>query len=350
MSGPRLPHQATRSAGRQAWWRAQWQARGPWAWLLTPMAGLYAALLRARRLAYAGGLLRAATADCPVIVVGNVTVGGAGKTPVVIALVQHLQAQGWRPGVIARGYGRSTRGPRLVQPGSTPDEVGDEPLLLHQRTGAPCAVATRRIDAARLLRAQPAPPDVLVCDDGLQHLGLRRDLEICVFHEEGTGNGWLLPAGPLREPWPRPVDAVLHAGPPPALPPGARSFALQRRLAHEGVTASGQRVALDSLRGQPVHAVAAIARPEAFFAMLRACGLTLASTEARPDHAGYAGWQAPASGLRVVCTEKDAAKLWPHCPDAVAVPLEVAMPPAFWHWLGARCAAWPRGAVAARPI
>ncbi|GAA4421628.1 tetraacyldisaccharide 4'-kinase [Acidovorax lacteus] len=343
-------HDSDLAAQRQAWWRRQWRTRTAWAWLLRPVADLYGALVRLRRLAHARQWQRTESAGCPVIVVGNVTVGGAGKTPVTMALVQQLRTRGWHPGIIGRGYGRTTRGARSVGPDSTPDEVGDEPLLLHQRTGAPCAVAERRIDAARMLLAQPSPPNLLVCDDGLQHLALARNLEICVFNDEGVGNGWLLPAGPLREPWPRRVDAVLYAGMLPPMPAGVPAFALHRQLSAEGINAAGERIPIERLREQTVHAVAAIARPEDFFGMLRAEGLTLASAEARPDHAPYADWQPPTQGTWIVCTEKDAAKIWKHRPDAVAIPLEMTIEPAFWTWLDARCNAWPHASRPHRPI
>ena len=326
-----------------------WLRRGWAAWALWPLSLLYGGLVRLRRALYESGVLASAHPGCPVLVVGNVIAGGAGKTPVVMALLAHLQAQGWRPGVVARGYGRSAdRGSgdcRAVTPASSAAEVGDEPLLLARRCGVPVFVARRRVEAARALRAQHPEVNLIVCDDGLQHLALARDLEICVFNEEGVGNGFLLPAGPLREPWPRPVDAVLFVGtPPPAIAPGtAPAFALQRRLARCALRADGSTVPLASLRGQALHAVAAIARPERFFAMLRAQGLTLARTEALPDHYDYESWQCtPDNGYTLICTEKDAVKLWPRYPEALAVPLELDLPPAFFALLDARLAPSPR--------
>jgi tetraacyldisaccharide 4'-kinase len=152
-----------------------------------------------------------------VIVVGNVIVGGSGKTPFVMALVKHLQARGIKVGVISRGYGRASKACLEVQLNTPVSEVGDEPALIHRNTSAPVFVAARRIDAARLLLQKHPATQVIVCDDGLQHLALHRDVEICVFDDRGVGNGWQIPAGPLREPWPRAADFVCTPGSIPPL-------------------------------------------------------------------------------------------------------------------------------------
>lgn len=315
--------------------RRAWQSRGLLARLLWPLSLVYRLLTAARRLCYHWGICRSEGLPVPVIVVGNVIAGGAGKTPVTIAVVRHLQDRGWRPGVVSRGYGRSTNDCREVGGDSRPAEVGDEPLLIARATGAPVFVARRRAEAARALLAAHPGTNVIVCDDGLQHLALARDVEICVFNDEGVGNGWLLPAGPLREPWPRAVDLVLHAGAPPGGP--APQYPLIRALATEARDAAGGRVLLATLRGQPLHAVAAIARPQEFFAMLRAQGLLLAQEEALPDHYDFASWhRLTEKRLTLMCTEKDADKLWPSHPDALAVPLTVQIPPAFFDALDAR--------------
>ena len=321
-----------------------WRQRGALAWALWPLSRLYALLVALRRTLYRTGLLRSRHPGRPVIVVGNVIVGGAGKTPVVIATVQHLQAHGWRPGVISRGYGRSTRDCREVLPRSLPGEVGDEPALIAQACGVPVVVAAQRNQAAQALLAAHPHVDVIVCDDGLQHWALARDIDICVFNDQGTGNGFLLPAGPLREPWPRQawfgrpwpraVDLVLHAGPAPR--GNVPAFFLQRQLADYAVRADGTQVPLASLRGQPLLALAAIARPEDFFAMLRAQGLTLAECIALPDHFDFDSWKRPASKrYNLICTEKDAIKLWRLHPDALAVPLKVRIDPGFFAALDA---------------
>ncbi|WP_367068414.1 tetraacyldisaccharide 4'-kinase [Oryzisolibacter sp. LB2S] len=317
---------------RQAWGR-----RGPLAALLWPLSLLYRLLTALHRLPYRIGLRRAVRLPVPVVVVGNVIAGGAGKTPVTLAVVRHLRAAGWRPGVISRGYGRATDDCRAVLPTSRAADVGDEPLLIAREAGVPVFVARRRADAGRALLAAHPETDILVCDDGLQHLALARDVEICVFNDEGLGNGWLLPAGPLREPWPRAVDLVLHAGRAPGGP--APQFALERTLADHAVDASGRQVPLDALRGARLHALAAIARPQDFFAMLRAQGLTLAHTEALPDHCDFSSWlRSTDKGYSLICTEKDAVKLWPAHPDALAVPLRLTIAPAFFAALDARLA------------
>ena len=229
-------------------------------------------------------------------------------------------------------------------PGSPASEVGDEPALIARSfagdAAVPVFVAPRRITAARALLAAHPGTDVIVCDDGLQHLALQRDLEICIFNDQGLGNGCLLPAGPLREPWPRRVDFVLHAG--SAAPAGtqAPAFGLQRRLAPHALRGDGSQVPLANLRGQPLHALAAVARPGDFFAMLRAEGLALAHTEALPDHYDFNSWQRPSDKrLMVICTEKDAVKLWALHPDALAVPLALHIDPRFFDALDARLSA-----------
>ena len=311
-----------------------WTSRGLLAWLLRPLSWVHLALLTARGLVWRMGWRQAHRLPVPVIVVGNVVAGGAGKTPLTMALVQHLQQRGWRVGVISRGHGRQTRDTRAVMPDSLPADVGDEPLLIQQKTGAPVWVATARAEAGRaLLQAHPEV-NVLVCDDGLQHWALARDLEICVMDERGVGNGWLLPAGPLREPWPRSVDLLLHTGPNDL----QGGFQAQRQLAPMAHDAQGHSLALSSLIGQPVDAVAGLARPEAFFGMLRAVGLQLQHTTALPDHFDYAHGTPAATDRPLLCTEKDAAKLWQHQPRALAVPLVLTPEAAFWQALDQRLA------------
>ena len=315
-----------------------WQRRGLLAWLLWPLSLIMALLVLLRRALYRSGVLRAAHPGVPVIVVGNVIAGGAGKTPVVMAVVKHLQALGLHPGVVSRGYGRSTSDCRAVLAHSPASEVGDEPALIARACGVPVFVAKRRMAAARALLAAHVDTDVIVCDDGLQHLALARDIEICVFNDQGTGNGFLLPAGPLREPWPRAVDLVVHAGGPVA-DCGAPAFALLRALADHAVRSDGTVVPLAQLHGQPLLAVAGIARPQDFFAMLQDQGLTLALSQGLPDHFDFDSWQRPTDKpYNLICTEKDAVKLWRHHPDALAVPLQVQIDGAFFAALDARLA------------
>lgn len=315
-----------------------WQRRGALACLLWPLSLPMGLLVRLRRWLYAARILPSGHPGVPVIVVGNVVAGGAGKTPVVMAVVRHLQARGWQPGVVSRGYGRSSTDCREVLPDSPPGQVGDEPLLLARRCKVPVFVARQRLQAAHALRQNHPGTDIIVCDDGLQHLALARDIEVCVFNSDGTGNGWLLPAGPLREPWPRPVDLVVHAGAAPA-GGNAPRFAMQRCLAPCALRADGSQVPLHGLRGQPLLALAGIARPGDFFTLLQQAGLTPERTLALPDHYDFNSWQRPSDKpYTLICTEKDAAKLWRSHPDALAVPLQVDIAPGFFGALDARLA------------
>ncbi len=312
-----------------------WTHRGLLAWLLWPVSLLFGALATTRRYFYQLGLLKVQRVPVPIIVVGNVIAGGSGKTPVVLALVQHLQARGLSVGVISRGYGRTATDCREVLRASLIADVGDEPALIQRATSAPVFVASRRFDAATALLTRYPDTQVILCDDGLQHLSLHRDLEICVFDDRGIGNGFLLPAGPLRESWPRTVDLVLHTGSHPAF----AGFTAHRTLARHALRADGSRIALLDLTGKgapstnakkPLLAVAAIAKPEEFFTMLRAQGLQLARTMALPDHANFEHWSRQEfAEYTVICTEKDAVKLWEQQPDALAVPLEFSPDPAF---------------------
>ena len=310
-----------------------WLGRGPLARLLWPVSLLYGAITALRRRLYRAGILKTERVDAPVLVVGNAIAGGAGKTPVVIAIVRHLQARGVAVGVISRGYGRRTADCREATTDADARDVGDEPALIRQATGAPVFVARRRVEAARALLGRYPQTRLIVSDDGLQHLALARDIEVCVFDDRGTGNGWQLPAGPLREPWPRRCDLLLHTGTKPAF----AGFRGQRALADHALRSDGQQVPLTELAGQPVTALAAIARPEAFFDMLRARGVVPQRCIALPDHFDFDGWERPADGHRtLVCTEKDAVKLWRIAPDALAVPLLFTPEPAFFAALDAK--------------
>lgn len=310
-----------------------WRQRGVAAWLLWPLSLIFQALGALRRALFDLGMLRRESAGVPVIVVGNVVAGGAGKTPVVIALTQHLQQRGLQVGVISRGYGREGDGCAEVHPTSEASDVGDEPALIKLRTGAPVFVARRRVEAARALLQRYPQTQVILSDDGLQHLALRRDIEICVFDDRGVGNGFHLPAGPLRERWPRDVDFVLHSGSQPAF----AGYGAKRELADYVQRADGTRRRLADLRTQPIGAVAGIARPEEFFAMLRGTGLTLATTVALPDHADFQKLPEDIAAEQTwLCTEKDAVKLWARHPDVWAVPLAVTLAPDFLAALDAR--------------
>ncbi len=347
--------QAKGHARWQTIWLQAAQRRGAWACLLWPLSLFYRALIAFRRGMYARGWLASHQLDVPVIVVGNVVVGGAGKTPATLALVSHLQARGWRPGVISRGHGRLGDDLVHVEPDTAAAHAGDEPLLIRQRTGAPVCVARRRVEAARALLKVHPEVNLLVCDDGMQHLALRRDLTVAVFDDRGVGNGWLLPAGLLREPWPlasgapgRP-DLVLRQSRaglasldlPPL--PGAPIFNAARQLAASAVGSDGKSCTLDRLQQQPLTAVAGIARPDVFFDMLRERGLILAQCVVLPDHAGDSDYADVIRTARhpLICTEKDAVKLFPMLkalgsPQAWAAPLELVPDPAFFEAVDAR--------------
>jgi len=297
-----------------------WRGRGALSTALLPASWAFAVAAAARRRLFARGVRERSRLPVPVVVVGNVLVGGAGKTPTVIAIVSLLARHGRCPGIVSRGYGRSGDDDVVVDPAASADRVGDEPLLLRRRTGVPVAVGADRVAAARaLLRAHPEV-DVIVSDDGLQHLALERDVEVLVFDERGIGNGRLLPAGPLRERIADTLGAhqlvVYNADAATTPLPG---HVARRRLAGAAPLDAWwrgeppERGVLAALRGRTVVAVAAIARPERFFAMLRASGLDIVELPLA-DHADFAVLPWPAGTVDVIVTEKDAVKLAPERP------------------------------------
>ena len=294
----------------EAWYRER--ARPS---LLTPLAWLYGALMRARRRAYVSGWVRTERAGKPVVVVGNLTVGGTGKTPLTIWLARQLLEQGLKVGIVSRGYGRRGTAPRAVQSTCDWRQVGDEPLIIARRSACPTIVARDRVAGARALVAGGA--DVILADDGLQHLRLGRDCEIVVIDgARGFGNGRVLPAGPLREPLgrlPQP-DAVVMNGAPEHASLGAAlrgSPALEMRLvAQQAVRldAQGPPRALHGFSGQRVHGVAGIGNPARFFRELRAHGIEVIEHAFADHHRFVPAELAFADGLPVLMTEKDAVK------------------------------------------
>jgi len=306
-----------------------WQRRGALAWALTPLAAVFAAVSGARRAAFAAGWLKSVRVGVPVVVVGNVTVGGTGKTPTVIALVDALRAAGFSPGVVSRGYGAKVERPTPVTPDTPPRLSGDEPLLIARRTGVPVWVSPDRVAAATALCGAHRDVDVIVSDDGLQHYRLAREVELVVFDHRLGGNGFLLPAGPLREPLSRQRDATLVNNPfERTLPPWPNTFALKlepgdawhlanpalrRPLAQFAAGTAAPRRGPQGTQGSPdvprIVAAAGIGSPERFFATLRAAGLA-PQTMPLPDH--YAFTTNPFSDIvadAILVTEKDAVKL-----------------------------------------
>ncbi|MGH8400562.1 MAG: tetraacyldisaccharide 4'-kinase [Gammaproteobacteria bacterium] len=289
----------------------RWYGNGP-VWILIPFTWVFVALTTLRRSLYRIGALLPGTLPVPVIVIGNLTVGGSGKTPCTLWLSQALSEAGHRPGIITRGYGgKSGYWPRKVTPESDPREVGDEAVLLARRSGLPVAAGPDRIAAAmRLIEEEDV--DLILSDDGLQHYRLPRDVEVIML--DGTrslGNGWRLPAGPLRESAGRLRDAefvVIKAGDAvPAVAPD-QALLMHLELAEAISLSTGERRPLTDFSGQRVHAVAGIADPGQFFAALTAHGLQV-DGRALPDHA-MLGPRDLAFGnqLPVLMTEKDAVK------------------------------------------
>jgi tetraacyldisaccharide 4'-kinase len=311
-----------------------WYEESPGAAMLQPLSWLYGAAVSVRRSAYERGWLRSHAVGTPVIVVGNLTVGGTGKTPLTIWLAQQLRQRGLEVGLVSRGYGRQQSGLRPVTSDSSWQEVGDEPLILHRRTGCMTLVATDRVAAARELIDRGAR--VILADDGLQHLRMRRNCEIVVVDgTRGFGNGRVLPAGPLRESASRArtADAMVVNGgtegePVHCLPPELAAGAMGMRLvAGEARQMAGSRQAqpLEAFRGGPVHAVAGIGNPGRFFADLRARGLEVIEHPFPDHHALTAAELDFGDDRAVLMTEKDAVK----CPDVAGprlwyVPVEAA--------------------------
>ncbi len=296
-----------------------WVARDALSTLLLPLALLLGALAAVRRSLYQSGLLRRHKLAVPVIVVGNVVVGGAGKTPLVIALVEALQRQGFHPGVVSRGYGgsvSSTGHPWALVESEDARLYGDEIVLIRKRCAIPCAVGARRVAAAHGLLQQHGEVDVLVCDDGLQHYALARDVELVVFDQRGAGNGRLLPAGPLREPLSRVARAdaiVVNGGRSAALAlPGTSlvprfDMQLVPGDARQLVDASARRP-LGAFAGDSLSAIAGIGDPDRFFRMLEGFGLKPRCI-ALADHASIsAAMLAAIEASAILMTEKDAVK------------------------------------------
>lgn len=285
-----------------------WAGESPLWLLLLPLSWLYGLVSGGIRLLYRLGLKRAWRAPVPVVVVGNLTAGGNGKTPVVIWLVEQLQKRGIRPGVVSRGYGgKAARYPLLLTPQTTAEEAGDEPVLIYQRTGAPVAVSPARSEAVRALLAEHAV-QIIITDDGLQHYALARDKEIVVI--DGVrrfGNGWWLPAGPMRERASRlkTVDAVIVNG--GVAKPSEIAMLLRPGRAVNLLT--GERREISQLPS--LVAMAGIGHPPRFFTTLEQCGARLEKRIPLADHQPLTPEQVKAftvPGQTLIMTEKDAVK------------------------------------------
>lgn len=326
-------------SGRAAPQPPRWWFDGsPPPWHARALSLLYGAVVWARRLAYRRGWRPSRHPGVPVVVVGNLTAGGSGKTPLAIELVERLQGAGWTPGVASRGYGRNDAGSaRWVEAGDDPALTGDEPLLIATRTGTRVRVDRDRFAAARALA--DAGCDIVVCDDGLQHYALARDIEIEVQDDRRRyGNGLLLPAGPLREPLERAADCsfrVLNLGAAmpdaPAPQRGTDDWPMQLIPGDARPLGGGRPQPVAHFRDQRVHAVAGIGDPERFFGMLRGLGIAVVP-HAFPDHHAYAARDFDfGSRLPILMTEKDAVK----CrglglQHAWVVPITARLPEAFW--------------------
>ncbi|MDO9241224.1 MAG: tetraacyldisaccharide 4'-kinase [Methylicorpusculum sp.] len=305
--------------------------------IMMPLGFIYRDIARFRRFLYRIGLLKTHKLSVPVVIVGNLTVGGTGKTPLIIWMAQVLQQNGYRPGIISRGYGgQSEAWPQMVDLNSDPRRVGDEPVLLARHSGCPVAVGPDRVATARMLLENSACT-VILSDDGLQHYALARTIEIVVIDgERRFGNGYCLPAGPLRESQDRlsEVDLVVVNG----VKSDETHFDM-RVVGDDAVNlVSGAQVPLTDFTSAPCYAVAGIGNPARFFDMLANKGVTPICLKF-PDHYQYSAKDLPNDGNPVLMTEKDAVKCQSFAKDnywfvPVAANLEPDFAKRFLHLLG----------------
>jgi len=302
--------------------------------LLYPLSLVFCVLAALRRGLHRAGFLPVRHLPVPVIVVGNLTVGGTGKTPLIIHLATSLRAHGMQPGIVSRGYRGAAKAVIAVTPQSSPAAVGDEPLLLARRSQCPVYVGRDRVAAAEALLAKHPACDVILADDGLQHYRLARDIEIAVFDERGTMNGWQLPAGPLREPVSRlaRVDAIVQNGVAAVSPSATARRAFFARPPCSAVASPAPTFArpifrmqllgdsfyrldnaqlvcrAESFAGQALHAVAGIGSPQRFFDHLQTLGMAF-TAHPFADHHAYQREELSFAGDAILTTEKDAVKL-----------------------------------------
>lgn len=300
-----------------------WYSQNPVAWLLLPVALLFCVLTFIRRYLYRAGFIKSYRANKPVVVVGNISVGGTGKTPLIIKLAELLQQWGYQPGIISRGYGGSGPWPQSLGPNSEADAVGDEPLQIYQRSQCPVVVGPDRVDDIEFL-CQRHDIDIILTDDGLQHYRLQRDLELVVVDaERGFGNGFCLPAGPLREPRSRlkAVPFVIYNG-------GNQHDAFQVRLQPPMNLKTTEQKDWSELTNKKVHAVAGIGHPQRFFNSLKQQGLDIIE-HAFADHYQYRPEDLMFDDdLPVLMTEKDSVKCHGLAQSNIwVVPIEIELNP-----------------------
>lgn len=288
-----------------------WMRRGLVAWFLWPISQIYALLVKVRIALYKLGYKKTTRLPVPVVVIGNVFVGGTGKTPLVIRLVETLRAAGWTPGVISRGYGAHAEQVRAVCLDAKASEVGDEPLLIFQRLACPMMVGRDRVAAALQLLSIHPEVDVIISDDGLQHYALARDVEIVLFDQRGVGNGWLFPAGPLREAASRQRDFTVLNAPSDVHPKGIGEKLVRMQLRTEvasNLQYPGKTMKFSQFRGKQVLAAAGIGNPARFFELLTRHGVQFKPMPL-PDHYSFEQHVFAQQDLEyILITEKDAVK------------------------------------------
>ena len=303
-----MPNTTTKTPVLENLLTQAWQSRGLIAWLLLPLAAIFFLIIFFRRIFYRLGIFSSSTLPVPVIVVGNIFIGGTGKTPLVIWLVSMLRTHGYSPGVISRGYGAQSSAVIEVMADMSAAQAGDEPLLIARKCKVPVFVGRDRVAAARCLLAAYPGVDVIISDDGLQHYALGRTIEIQLSDTRGHGNGWLLPAGPLREPVSRRSDFyVINGGDSIA---GIHTHGMQIiGTQAEQMIDRQQRLTFSSLQNKRIAAVAGIGHPGRFFEMLQSQGVVLEWALALPDHFDFS--TNPFIEIKadiILITEKDAVK------------------------------------------
>ncbi len=288
-----------------------WLRRGWLACLLWPLSKLFQFIVNFRFALFVMGYKSQTRLDVPVIVIGNIFLGGTGKTPLVIWLAQQLKQAGWHPGVISRGYAASAGSVTEVRGDSLASVVGDEPLLIAMRADCPVMVGRDRVTAARTLLAAHPETNVIISDDGMQHYALARDVEILMFDQRGVGNGWLLPAGPLREPVQRRRDFTVLNAPAGINAEGVAADAIRMQLVPGklfSLSAPEREMELSGLKGKRIVAAAGIGHPERYFAMLRGAGVEFDALALNDHHVFSAGSFSEVDAELILITEKDAVK------------------------------------------